>query len=101
MNWDFYSKRSGISLETFLNGTKNLQQGLLLFKQENLSPPPLEELTAHYAKLETDQQVVPAEPVVVLATEPDVAPPFYEEPTPEVLQTSETTLSPKKKSTQK
>lgn len=100
MNWDFYSKRSGISLETFLNGTKNLQQGLLLFKQENLSPPPLEELTAHYAKFETDQQVAPAEPVV-LAAEPVVAPPFYEESTPEVLQTSETTLSPKKKSTQK
>ena len=69
VEWEFYSKRRNQSLESFLEGTQNLQEGLEKFVQKKLVPPALEVLTAYYtnkAKV-VEQQVLETEVV------PDVA----------------------------
>ena len=55
MNWDFYSVRRKVSLEKFLSGTTNLQEGLNLFSAKGLTPPALEVLTNYYTLVESQK----------------------------------------------
>ena len=50
IDWDFYSRRSGATLEGFLSSVNSYEEALEKFKKRGLNPPGEEEIMAVFGK---------------------------------------------------
>jgi hypothetical protein len=57
INWEFYSKRRGISLKDFLSDVKNLDEAKNKFKEKNISCLPDEDIQG-FLSTEPDEKKV-------------------------------------------
>ena len=61
IDWDFYSRRSGATLEGFLSDVTSYSEALEKFKRRNLNPPSEEEIMAVFGKKMAKNFTLPSE----------------------------------------